>query len=459
MAFVPGFDHDVFISYAHGDDREWINLFQDRLRTSLNRLLPGADVWIDKDDLRKSRDFEKDIPASLESSAVLISLVSPIYVTRPYCVHHECRRFGQVVAARKQKGQRFDGSEFAADLFGFRCPILPMANSAYWNSLIPGATDILFCDDLETFPIPSPSFEQKYRDLLRQLRELLLRMRNQSTPILVYPRNPVPELKEAHWVLTRELNAQSYRIVPEDELDPAPHVDNSELAVLLLGARYDETIRRLVHALNDRDKPFVIWPSPVLARTLDLEQRGFFEDLLEMESARKTLLSPAIPPEKLKEEVFAFLKPGAKIPAAGGKPRVYLIYDSRRNTEITHAGKIAYHYKDDFSFEHSDNPRQHSSCLTQSEGVLLVWGDAGEEWCAGEFEQMVRLSHSSRSRGLCLFDPKESKSLLADQIRNQFQSPPIYIAEQFGPFDPALLEPFFNPLRRTRNQGPQDSVV
>jgi len=54
MAFVPGFDHDVFISYAHGDDREWINLFQDRLRTSLNRLLPGADVWIDKDDLRKS---------------------------------------------------------------------------------------------------------------------------------------------------------------------------------------------------------------------------------------------------------------------------------------------------------------------------------------------------------------------------------------------------------------------
>src|ERR1700722_18107666 len=103
MAFVPGFDHDAFISYAHGDDREWINLFHDRLRTSLNRLLPGADVWIDKDDLRKSRDFEKDIPASLESSAVLISLVSPIYVTRPYCVDQEGRRFGELVAVGKQK--------------------------------------------------------------------------------------------------------------------------------------------------------------------------------------------------------------------------------------------------------------------------------------------------------------------------------------------------------------------
>jgi hypothetical protein len=29
MASVPGFDHDVFISYAHGDDRDWINRHRD----------------------------------------------------------------------------------------------------------------------------------------------------------------------------------------------------------------------------------------------------------------------------------------------------------------------------------------------------------------------------------------------------------------------------------------------
>jgi hypothetical protein len=450
MAFVPGFDHDVFISYAHGDDREWINRFLDRLRTALNRLLPGTDVWIDKDDLRKSRDFEKDIPASLESAAILISLVSPTYITRPYCVHQECRRFGDLVAARKQSGQRFAASEFTADLFGFRCPILPLANSTYWNTLIPGATDISFCDDLETFPISSVLFEERFRGLLRQLRDLLLRMRNHSTPVLVYPRNPPPELEEAHSVLTRELNAQSYRILPEDELDPAPHVDRSDLGVLLLGARYDETTRLLVTALRNRDKPFVIWPSPVLETTGELEQRGFFQDILQIESGRKTLLSATITPEKLKQEVFALLKPGARIPSAsGGKPRVYLVYDPRRNSEINHAGKIAYHYKDEFHFEHSDNPRRHSSCLTQSEGVLLVWGDAGEEWCAAEFEQMIRLSYGLRSRGLCLFDPKESKSLLAEHIRNKYSDPPIHVAEQFGPFDPARLEPFFNPIRKT----------
>src|SRR5437764_3824452 len=182
MPFVPGFEHDVFISYAHGDDRDWINRFLDRLRPALSRRLPGAEVWIDKDDLRASRNFEQDIPTSLESSAVLISLVSPTYIDRPYCVHQECRRFGELAAARKQPKQRFAGREFAADLFGFRCPILPMPDNAYWSGLIPGATDISFCDDVYTFPIASAAFEERFRVLLRELVSLLSRMRNHSTP-------------------------------------------------------------------------------------------------------------------------------------------------------------------------------------------------------------------------------------------------------------------------------------
>lgn len=280
------------------------------------------------------------------------------------------------------------------------------------------------------------------------------------TPVLVHPRNPELELSETHSALTRELTAQRCRIVPEDELDPVPHVKNSDLAVILLGARFDETVLRLVRSLKDNDKPFVIWPSPALEKTNDLTQRGFFQDVVAMKCTRGTLLSPAIDPHRLKQEALALLCPQTKIPSSGegGKPRIYLIYDSDRNSEIDHAGKIAYHYKDDFQFEHSDNPRQHSSRLTQSEGVLLVWGEAGEEWCAAEFEQMVRLSRIPQSRGLCLFDPKQSKTLLADQIRSNFPDPPIYIAQQFGTFDPARMEPFFNPLRNSRTRGSEAEV-
>lgn len=450
MAFVPGFEHDVFISYAHGDDRDWINRFLDRLQPALNRLLPGTDIWVDKDDLRKSRNFKQDIPASLMGSAVLISLVSPTYLTRPYCVQQEYRRFAARITAIKQPNQRFAAAEFAADLFGFRCPILPLLDDTYRNAIFPGATDILFCDDISSFPIGSPPFEEAFRVLLRELRSLLLRMRNHATPVFVYPPQPTPDLSDAHSALTRELHAQSYRVLPGDELDPLPLLSRCELAVLLLGPQYDQTeiTRRVADQVGKLDKPFVIWPAPTLDIQGEAAQRGLFQSLVDLESPRKTLLRSAITPEKLKEEVFAILNPRAKIPPPSeGKPRVYLVYDSAKTSEKNNAGKIVFHYQDDFHFDLSDNPRQHTLGLTQSDGVLLIWGDTSEEWCATEFEQMVRLATQPKSRGLCLFDPKQAKLTLAGQIRSDHT---IYVAEEFGLFDTSRLEPFFAPIRRNR---------
>jgi len=83
--------------------------------------------------------------------------------------------------------------------------------------------------------------------------------------------------------------------------------------------------------------------------------------------------------------------------------------------------------------------------------VLLVWGEAGEKWCGDEFENMVRQSKQARSRGLCLFDPKESKLAIAQQIRTEYSA--IHVAEQYGEFNPALLEPFFKPLRKAQGEA------
>jgi hypothetical protein len=326
-----------------------------------------------------------------------------------------------------------------------------MPDSSYWNDLIPGATDISFCDDVDSYPVESLSFEERFRTLLRELVPLLRRMRNHCTPVLVYPRHPSAELSEAHSALTRELNARSYRVLPEDELDPRPHVRLCDLAVLLFGASYDETTRLLIDDLKEAEKPFVVWPSPALEKSGAAEQRGFFRYLIQLETFRKTLLSPAITPGKLGEEVFALLSIGAKMPpATEGKPRVYLIYDARQNSEKDNAGQIVFHFRNEFHFDYSDNPRQHNLCLTRSDGVLLLWGDAGEEWCATEFEQMVRLSSQPKARGLCLFNPKESKIALAEKIRSSYIEPPIHVAEQFGHFEPARLEPFFNRIRRSQ---------
>jgi hypothetical protein len=275
-------------------------------------------------------------------------------------------------------------------------------------------------------------------------------MRNHATPVFLYPPAPAAEIADAHAALTRELHAQSYRILPGNELDPLPSLNRSELAVLLLGPQYDQSqvTERIAKQLSQIDKPFIIWPSPSLETDGEVAQRGFYQSLVDLESPRKTLLRAAITPEKLKEEVFAILNPHAKIaPPVAGKPRIYLIYDCTVTSEKNNAGKIVFHYKDDFQFDLSENPRQHTLSLTQSDGVLLVWGGANEEWCASEFEQMVRLATQPKSKGICLFDPQQSKAALAEQIR---QGNVMCVVEEFGPFDVSRLEVFFAPIRHAK---------
>src|SRR5215510_11388491 len=124
MGYVPGYEHDIFVSYAHGDDRSWINRLVDRLEPALKqRLGITPHIWIDDDALRKSRDFSAEIPDSVQSSAIFLLLASPSYIRSDYCVRHECGVFEKTIAARRS---RFAAASFANELFSLRCLIVPV---------------------------------------------------------------------------------------------------------------------------------------------------------------------------------------------------------------------------------------------------------------------------------------------------------------------------------------------
>ena len=72
---------------------------------------------------------------------------------------------------------------------------------------------------------------------------------------------------------------------------------------------------------------------------------------------------------------------------------------------MKNAGLISFHFRKAVHFEHPDDPAQHTARLTRSDGVLLVWGNADEEWCSREFAEIVQTSTGSRASGLCLFEP------------------------------------------------------
>ena len=95
MAYVPGFQHDVFISYAHANnvpltkgDEGYVTKFYESLTQLLTTELGRREyfsIWLDKEELRGNDDFDAKLNMSFVNSAVLVSICSQSYVESAWC--------------------------------------------------------------------------------------------------------------------------------------------------------------------------------------------------------------------------------------------------------------------------------------------------------------------------------------------------------------------------------------
>ena len=445
MAYTPAFEHDIFLSYAHGDNRAWIDRFADRLSQELQTKVGApVQIWLDKDSLLRSVDFRKEIPKELQSSGVFLFLPSPSYVASTYCVDVECRGFEQTLRDRQS---RFSNLKLANSQFALRCPMLPVQNNEHYE-LLPGLTDIPFCDDRDTFPIGSPEFESRLRDLVGQLVTLLTLMRNDATPVFVHKGQPAEDVADAYKALTAELVGHGYRVLPDRRTNIREQLKSAALTVFLLGRSYDEDADALATSVAlQNDKPWVVWTSPEALAVSEPNQLAFLADLRKGESRKRTELACA--PAKLKEEVRALLKPDPIAQGSSeGKPRVYVVFNQRDQGEARNAGQITRHFRRQFQFDYANDRSIHTRRLSTSDGVLLVWGSADEEWCSREFAEIVQASGDKTLKALCVFDPKDEKQSTLGRIRTDFKN--FRVAELFGPeFDPGPVEQYLMSIVRT----------
>ena len=67
MSYVPGCSADVFISYAHHDNRDgWVTRLKEKLAEKLNPFLAGrAEVWFD-DRIAPGTYFQQEIQQKLK---------------------------------------------------------------------------------------------------------------------------------------------------------------------------------------------------------------------------------------------------------------------------------------------------------------------------------------------------------------------------------------------------------
>jgi hypothetical protein len=95
MALTPGFEYDIFISYAHVDNAAfpgqadgWVEQFYKNLNLLLAQRFGRMDmvkIWWDNKKLDGSVLFDNSIESGIKKSAIMICLNSPGYIESKYC--------------------------------------------------------------------------------------------------------------------------------------------------------------------------------------------------------------------------------------------------------------------------------------------------------------------------------------------------------------------------------------
>ncbi len=174
MAHVDGFEHDIFISYAHVDDSSvagegWVTAFAKRLQLALERRIGrpnSVNIWRDKRRLEGNHVFDNVIEDAVKDSAVFVALTSFGYHNSEYC-QDELSSFHKKASA-EPAGLDVEGRR---RIFNVRLYNIPFPE---WLEEFGGTTGFPFFvtdddEDEEDEGVPTPSEDSLFEKQLRRL--------------------------------------------------------------------------------------------------------------------------------------------------------------------------------------------------------------------------------------------------------------------------------------------------
>jgi hypothetical protein len=506
MAFVPGYEYDVFVSYAHIDNEPvvegnlgWVDFFETLFRQRLRVRLGSADVKIFRDPhLQLVGDFSDQIVQTLNSSAAFISILSPRYVDSDWCVR-EIEKFCDLTGTNR---------------------IIKIVKTAYdepaperARAILEKLKNILDCrfynedeqtgrfNDLQPeidkadIPAALDKVDAIVQDLTRLLKQLRTDARPQPQPqpqpqpaIPVAPprTSPVPFASESKVKVflaatTRDLvktrdeiktELSQYQIdvlpntpLPDDATELIAEVREdlgaTKLSIHLLGANYGSvpeletrSIPRIQYDLANELRTAgkltqLIWMPDGLSATDD-RQRQFVE---QVRNNSAEFLRAKI--EDLKSEIHKKLEPPPSNPWADDGPDdlINLSLFFHPDDESSVSPLYSYLTLDEFlkvklPLKETDSLESHRAFLQTSDAVILYYGTADQNWVVNMWRQIQRQVSASRNK------PLLAKAIYAgspstpekDLLQSDEDDDPLII-KNYGRFSPQYLDRFIGKLR------------
>lgn len=175
MGFVAGYDHDVFVSYAHADEDvdasgTWITQFVDALKRALKARLGGADdlnIFFDNTSLRGNQQLAEMLTEA-RRSAVFLAIASRSYAKREW-TQEELRAF---IRAPQDTARLFAAECLPLDNSeAYPAPLQEHKRTQFWR-IDQGKTPMALSVSLD-----AEAFRRRIHDLAEEIRNQLVKMR------------------------------------------------------------------------------------------------------------------------------------------------------------------------------------------------------------------------------------------------------------------------------------------
>jgi TIR domain len=488
MSYLEEFKDDVFISYAHRDNKPltedqkgWVTRFHETLETVLGQRL-GADPAFFRDPKLAGNDyFDDKLMQEIAATAVFVSVMSPSYLHSDYCrkeLDEFCKIAQQQGALRVASRSRI-----------FK--VLPTFVSREEIRGLPGDVEKLLGFEffeidpatkrpLEYTTETDPELCRKYLarigdvafficDLLKTLKAGVAPCAKEAT-ISVYLAETTYDQRDARDQIKRELLERGYDVLPEGDLpDYGPDflqavqaaLKKSSLSIHLIGeysARIPERETQSVVFLQNelaeeraKDGSFarLIW-MPVGLCAKDEPQRKFIEELQNdpAKQADCELLQTSL--EELKtviEDRLQKLRKPAAAPTSTstGPARIYIICDAQ---DLEAAVEVAdYFHGQGFvpvlplvEGEEADVRRDYKENLVLSDAALIWYGSTNEGWVRAKLLDLQKACGFGRSKpflakAIYVAGPETAQ-------KKTFRNYEAAVLANFGTFSPAAIQSF-----------------
>jgi TIR domain len=410
MAYVPSFQHDVFISYAHADNgsTKRVSAFhQDLVQRLTTRLgarafhKPQEWVFFDRVGLKAGDEFSPKLERSARRSAVLISLVSPSYLQAPYCVQEtewflESKRLARdpierrlvpIVLNHTDEGALRQFPQFATDLLrGSLCTASTTyeAGSAGWN------------DVLET--------------LAHQIADHLRDARQKHGAVYVGQACKAAESFRAG--LVEELRA--FLCVPEyaifkNEAAVRQALAEAKLAVHFLGGSGAEVVDRaeaILMSLDHCPGKTVGYLPP--GQELAEDERLLIEQIRNHPQWTRPECTPTELAQILTRELESFRLPDPSTPIAVAcdKPDLITVQRMAREIHTREAGAFAVGTPDFLAEPSSLAFIAWKKLLTKSPSVVVYWGEGQKQYLDANIARYLPAAKLGRAWYVSLVGPE-----------------------------------------------------